>query len=89
GNAAWALALLGMLSIVLGGFAAFGQWDFKRLVAYSSINHMGFVVLGLAVMAFTYGKIYDAGGAGAINAQTGYVGDAIIATSGAVMQMFN
>ena len=62
GNAAWALALLGMLSIVLGGFAAFGQWDFKRLVAYSSINHMGFVVLGLAVMAFTYGKIYDAGG---------------------------
>ena len=49
------LAVLGMLSIVLGAYAAFGQWDFKRLVAYSSINHMGFVVLGIAVMAYAYG----------------------------------
>ena len=89
GNAAWVLALLGMLSIVLGGFAAFGQWDFKRLVAYSSVNHMGFVVLGLAVMAFTYGRGYEAGGFGAVADQTGYVADAIIATNGAVMQMFN
>src|SRR5690606_23362204 len=50
------LAVLGMLSIVLGAYAAFGQWDFKRLVAYSSVNHMGFVVLGIAVMAYSYGR---------------------------------
>ena len=44
------LAILGMLSIILGAYAAYGQWDFKRLVAYSSINHMGFVVLGLSLI---------------------------------------
>ena len=88
GQTAGILAVFGMLSIVLGGFAAFGQWDFKRLVAYSSINHMGFVVLGIAVMAFTYGEAYRLDGFELL-AQTGYVGDAVIATSGAVMQMFN
>lgn len=49
------LALLGMLSIILGAFAAYGQDDFKRLVAYSSVNHMGFVVLGLAAAALAAG----------------------------------
>lgn len=78
------LALLGMLSIVLGGFAAFGQWDFKRLVAYSSINHMGFVILGLAVTAYVYGLQVTAG-----NANPALTNDAIIATNGAVLQMFN
>ena len=76
------LATLGMLSIVLGGFAAYGQWDFKRLVAYSSINHMGFVVLGIAVMALVYGRAHALGDERLIN-------DAIMATNGAVMQMFN
>ncbi|MCZ2115566.1 MAG: NADH-quinone oxidoreductase subunit M [Anaerolineae bacterium] len=74
------LAILGMLSIVLGAYAAFGQWDFKRLVAYSSVNHMGFVVLGLAVMAYVYGRQGNT---------PGLSYDAIIATNGAVMQMFN
>jgi NADH-quinone oxidoreductase subunit M len=74
------LATLGMLSIILGGYAAFGQWDFKRLVAYSSINHMGFVVLGIAVMAYVYGL---PGSSAALT------NDAIMATNGAVFQMFN
>lgn len=52
---AWVLALLAMLAIVFGGFAAFGQKDFKRLVAYSSVNHMGFVVLGIAAAAASMG----------------------------------
>ncbi|RMG97683.1 MAG: NADH-quinone oxidoreductase subunit M [Chloroflexi bacterium] len=77
---AYVLATLGMLSIILGGFAAFGQWDFKRLVAYSSINHMGFVVLGIAVMAYVYGL---PGNNEALSQ------DAIMATNGAVFQMFN
>jgi NADH-quinone oxidoreductase subunit M len=52
---AWALALLATLAIIFGALGAFGQDDFKRLVAYSSINHMGFVVLGIAAAAFTQG----------------------------------
>ena len=49
------LALLATLAIVFGAFSAFGQTDFKRLVAYSSVNHMGFVVLGIAAAAFAQG----------------------------------
>ena len=52
--AGW-LAALGALAIIMGAFSAFGQTDFKRLVAYSSINHMGFVVLGIAVAAWASG----------------------------------
>jgi NADH-quinone oxidoreductase subunit M len=52
---AGALALLGMLAIVFGAFASWGQNDFKRLVAYSSVNHMGFVVLGIAAAAYVQG----------------------------------
>ena len=52
---AGALAFLAMMAIIFGGLGAFGQKDFKRLVAYSSINHMGFVVLGVAAAAWVAG----------------------------------
>jgi len=54
---AGALGLLAVLSIVLGAYASYGQTDFKRLVAYSSVNHMGFVVLGIAAAAFANGSL--------------------------------
>jgi NADH-quinone oxidoreductase subunit M len=38
---------LGVASILYGAFQAFAQDDFKRLVAYSSISHLGFVLVGL------------------------------------------
>ena len=44
----YSLALLGFINIVYGSFCALAQTDFKKLVAYSSIGHMGFVILGLA-----------------------------------------
>ena len=40
---------LGVFSIIYGAFAALAQTDFKRLVAYSSVSHMGYVLLGLGV----------------------------------------
>ena len=49
------LALLAVLSIIFGALSSFGQTDFKRLVAYSSVNHMGFVVLGIAAAAYAQG----------------------------------
>ncbi len=52
---AWALALLATAAIIFGAFGSFGQTDFKRLVAYSSVNHMGFVVLGIAAAALAAG----------------------------------
>jgi NADH-quinone oxidoreductase subunit M len=54
--AGW-LAFLAVMAIVFGAFAAFGQKDFKRLVAYSSVNHMGFVVLGIAAAAKAAGTL--------------------------------
>ena len=53
---AGALGLLAVMAIIFGALASYGQDDFKRLVAYSSVNHMGFVVLGIAAAAFAYGS---------------------------------
>jgi len=52
---AYALAFLATMAIIFGAFASYGQRDFKRLVAYSSVNHMGFVVLGIAAAALAQG----------------------------------
>jgi NADH-quinone oxidoreductase subunit M len=43
----WPAMLLGAISVVYGGYMAYSQSDFKRLIAYSSISHMGFVLLGV------------------------------------------
>jgi NADH-quinone oxidoreductase subunit M len=72
---AWALGLLAVAAIIFGAFASWGQDDFKRLVAYSSVNHMGFVVLGIAAAAYARGTLS--------------AGDAVLALNGAVLQMFN
>ncbi len=42
------IALLACLGIILGALAAWRQYDFKKLIAYSSVSHLGFVMLGLA-----------------------------------------
>ena len=47
----WLLAALGTFNIVYGALCAMAQTDLKKLVAYSSISHMGYVMLGMA--AFT------------------------------------
>jgi NADH-quinone oxidoreductase subunit M len=49
------LAFLAVAAIIIGALNSFGQEDFKRLVAYSSVNHMGFVILGIAAAARVQG----------------------------------
>ncbi|MBU3912449.1 MAG: monovalent cation/H+ antiporter subunit D family protein [Candidatus Omnitrophica bacterium] len=44
-----ALMILGVLSLIIGGCLALGQWDFKRLLAYSSISQIGYVMLGIGL----------------------------------------
>ncbi|MDN5698286.1 MAG: NADH-quinone oxidoreductase subunit M, partial [Rubrobacter sp.] len=46
---------LGVLSALYGAFVALAQTDLKRLVAYTSVNHMGYVVVGVAVAAAATG----------------------------------
>jgi NADH-quinone oxidoreductase subunit M len=40
--------LLALISIIYGAFVAMAQKDLKKLIAYSSVNHMGYVMLGIA-----------------------------------------
>ncbi len=47
---AFTLGVLGVISIVYGAYVALGQTDFKRMVAYSSVSHMGYVLLGVAAL---------------------------------------
>jgi NADH-quinone oxidoreductase subunit M len=47
------ISIFGIINIVYGAFAAMAQTDFKKLVAYSSVSHMGYVILGIAVWSAT------------------------------------
>jgi len=44
----WWLGLIGVVSIIYGALNALSQKDLKRMIAYSSVSHMGFVLLGIA-----------------------------------------
>ncbi|MGC8000517.1 proton-conducting transporter membrane subunit, partial [Salmonella enterica] len=47
-QSAWWLGLIGVVSIIYGALVALAQRDLKRMIAYSSVSHMGFVLLGVA-----------------------------------------
>jgi len=67
------IAILALISIIYGALVAMAQKDMKKLIAYSSVNHMGYVMLGIA----------------AASAITGHVADKTMALSGAMLQMFS
>ncbi|MCI0449620.1 MAG: NADH-quinone oxidoreductase subunit M [Chlorobi bacterium] len=47
---AWLLAVFGVIGIIYGALVCIAQKDVKKLVAYSSVSHMGFILLGLAAL---------------------------------------
>ena len=44
----WYIGLFGMVNIIYGALVALAQKDFKKLIAYSSVSHMGYVLLGMS-----------------------------------------
>ncbi|RPI50517.1 MAG: NADH-quinone oxidoreductase subunit M, partial [Chloroflexi bacterium] len=70
------IPILALLSIVYGALVCMAQWDLKRLIAYSSVSHMGYVMLGLAAGAAAWGV-------------AGLEDAAAMAINGAALQMFN
>lgn len=74
----WVVALLGVIGIVYGAFVSLAQTDLKRLIAYSSVSHMGYVMLGIGAAAFA---LNSNGGEGMLN-------NAAMAINGAALQMF-
>jgi len=48
--AANAIAIFGVINVVYGAYVCLAQKDFKKLIAYSSVSHMGFTLLGMAAL---------------------------------------
>lgn len=64
------LAILGVINLLYGAFLAFVQTDFKMVLAYSSVSHMGIVLIGLAALneAGIQGAIFQVVSHGLISA---------------------
>jgi NADH-quinone oxidoreductase subunit M len=72
------LLVLAVVTVVMGAWAAAAQKDLKRVFAYSSVNHLGYCVLGIFALAVPVAV----GDAGALASQAA-------ALSGVILQMFN
>ena len=70
------IPILALFSIIYGALVCMAQWDLKRLIAYSSVSHMGYYMLGVAAAAAAWG-------------QSSLSDAAAMASNGAAMQMFN
>jgi NADH-quinone oxidoreductase subunit M len=74
------IAVLGIISMVYGALVSLAQWDLKRLIAYSSVSHMGYFILGLAASVAAY-----QGG----DSIASVADSRAMALNGAVLQMVN
>ena len=74
------IPILAVISIVYGALVCMAQWDLKRLIAYSSVSHMGYVTLGISAAAASIAAEAAVGG----DLQT----SAIIGLNGASLQLF-
>ena len=70
------LLVLAVITVVMGAWAAAAQKDLKRVFAYSSVNHLGYCLLGIFALAI------PAAGVAAQNSQAA-------ALNGVILQMFN
>ncbi|NUT32944.1 MAG: NADH-quinone oxidoreductase subunit M [Hamadaea sp.] len=59
--AAGVLGILAVAAIIIGSLVCLAQRELKRLIAYSSVGHMGFVMLGIAAGAYTGGMAASTG----------------------------
>ncbi|HEX4480159.1 MAG TPA: NADH-quinone oxidoreductase subunit M [Rudaea sp.] len=73
---AWLIVALSLIAIIYVAFVALVQEDMKKLIAYSSVSHMGFVTLGVFLAATLVRSFHNADGA--------YLG-----VSGAMVQMIS
>ena len=63
--AAWALATFGVINVLYGAVVTLRQTDLKRLIAFSSISHMGYVLIGISSVAGVGGVVSPVGLTGA------------------------
>ena len=58
---AWALITMGVISVIYGAVVTMRQTDLKRLIAYSSVSHMGLVMVGIGSVGVAQGELTLAG----------------------------
>ena len=58
---AWILMGLGVISVLYGGVVTLRQTDLKRLIAYSSVSHMGLVLVGIGSVGIVAGEVTTTG----------------------------
>ena len=75
-NYQWLLIFLSLVAVIYVGFASIMQKDMKRLIAYSSISHMGIVTLGIFMIFVIINQTHS---------QTG----AVLSVQGAIFQMIS
>lgn len=49
--------VVGVVSVLYGALVALAQTDFKRMIAYTSVNHMGYIILGLGAVGMAGGDV--------------------------------
>ena len=81
---AWLVILFSLIAVVYIGFVALAQADMKKLIAYSSISHMGFVTLGMFII---FGILANSGEGAQTGSEGG--GHAVMALEGAMVQMIS
>lgn len=64
-TAAFAIGLFGVINVLYGAFVTLRQTDLKRLIAFSSVSHMGFVLIGISSVAGVAGVVSPVGLSGA------------------------
>ncbi|OHA07896.1 MAG: hypothetical protein A2934_03890 [Candidatus Sungbacteria bacterium RIFCSPLOWO2_01_FULL_47_10] len=75
------LGIFAFVSILYGAFVSLAQDNLKRMIAYSSVNHMGYVLLGIATLSpmGIHGAVYEmvahGFGAGLLFATAGFIHD--------------
>jgi NADH-quinone oxidoreductase subunit M len=85
----WIVAL-GAIAIVYGAFVCVAQTDLKRLIAYSSVSHMGYVMLGIGAAASVLSVEGAQRAAETFGvSQEAVMDSAAMALNGATLQMFN
>ncbi|UCC89583.1 MAG: NADH-quinone oxidoreductase subunit M [Anaerolineales bacterium] len=71
------IGVIALISMIYGALVSMAQWDLKRLIAYSSVSHMGYFTLGIVAAAAS------------LDVSDPALTSRAIALNGAVLQMFN
>lgn len=75
---AWVIVVVGVVSVVYGALVALAQTDFKRMVAYTSVNHMGYIALAVGAAGILAENTAQARGVAVTGAVTQMVSHGLI-----------